>query len=53
MDAQKMKKVIWTKPKIIVEIAMNEWTRDHHLLRAEFKRVRDDKTIWEVGKYPK
>jgi bifunctional non-homologous end joining protein LigD len=52
MDAQMMSRVIWTKPKVIVEIAMNEWTPDHHLRHAEFKRVRDDKTIREVGKYP-
>jgi bifunctional non-homologous end joining protein LigD len=53
MDAQMMQKVIWTKPRVIVEVAMNEWTPDRHLRHAEFKRVRDDKTIREVGKYPR
>jgi bifunctional non-homologous end joining protein LigD len=53
MDAHMMSRVIWTKPKVIVEIAMNEWTPDHHLRHAEFRRVRDDKTVREVGKYPR
>jgi ATP-dependent DNA ligase len=44
MDREKMQKVRRVKPKIVAEIAFNEWTPDRHL-HAEFKRIRDDKTI--------
>jgi ATP-dependent DNA ligase len=51
MDRDKMQKVKWTRPKVVAEIAFNEWTPDRHLRHAEFKRIRDDKTIRQVGQY--
>jgi bifunctional non-homologous end joining protein LigD len=52
MDAEKMQTVAWVRPKIVAEIAMNEWTPDGHLRHAEFKRLRDDKTVSQVPAYP-
>jgi ATP-dependent DNA ligase len=53
MDAEKMKSVIWVRPNIVAEIAMNEWAPDGHLRHAEFKRLRDDKTVRQVPEYPR
>jgi bifunctional non-homologous end joining protein LigD len=53
MDREKMQKVTWVKPKLVAEIAFNEWTPDRHLRHAEFKRIRDDRTIRQVAPYPK
>jgi bifunctional non-homologous end joining protein LigD len=53
MGREKMQKVAWVKPRVVVEIAINEWTPDQHLRHAEFKRIRDEKTIRQVGQYPK
>src|SRR5262249_17480513 len=53
MDREKMQKVKWVRPKGVAEIDFNEWTPDRHLRHAEFKRIRDDKTIRQVGQYPK
>ncbi len=53
MDREKMQKVTWVKPKVVVEIAMNEWTSGGHLRHAEFRRIRDDKTVKQVAAYPK
>jgi ATP-dependent DNA ligase len=40
------------KPKLVVELAFNEWTPDLHLRHSEFVRLRDDKTVRDVGPYP-
>jgi bifunctional non-homologous end joining protein LigD len=52
MDREKMNTVTWVKPKVVVEIAMNEWTPDHHLRHAEFKRLREDMKVKQVSAYP-
>jgi DNA ligase D-like protein (predicted ligase) len=52
MDAEKMSKAIWVKPRLVAEIAFNEWTPDHHLRHSEFKRLRDDKAPKEVSAFP-
>jgi DNA ligase D-like protein (predicted ligase) len=52
MDAEKMKSVVWIKPKVVAEVAMNEWTPDGHLRHAEFKRLRDDVNVRQVRAYP-
>ena len=45
MDRDKMQSVIWVKPRVVVEIAMNEWTPDNHLRHAEYVRLRADKGV--------
>jgi bifunctional non-homologous end joining protein LigD len=52
LDAERMEKMIWVKPKIVVEIAMNEWTPDRHLRHSEFKCLRDDIAAPSVPPYP-
>jgi bifunctional non-homologous end joining protein LigD len=52
LDSDKMKSVVWVRPRIVVEVAMNQWTPDNHLRHAEFKRFRDDKTYEQVPPYP-
>jgi bifunctional non-homologous end joining protein LigD len=52
MDREKMAKAVWVRPKIVAELAFNEWTPDHHLRHAEFKRLRDDMPAQGVPAYP-
>lgn len=42
MDREKMARVVWVRPKIVVEVAFNEWTPSRHLRHARFMRLRDD-----------
>ena len=53
MDKEKMQEVSWVKPKLVVEIAMNEWTPDNHLRHSEFRRLRSDKTPKSLAPYPR
>lgn len=48
MDKEKMSKARWVKPRVVAEIAFNEWTPDGHLRHAEFKTLRDDKRPSDV-----
>jgi bifunctional non-homologous end joining protein LigD len=41
MDREKMKTVRWVKPKVIAEIAFNEWTPSGHLRHSKFLRLRE------------
>jgi DNA ligase D-like protein (predicted ligase) len=41
MDREKMKTVRWVKPKIVAEIAFNEWTPSGHLRHSKFLRLRE------------
>ena len=52
LDRERMAKMIWVKPKEVVEIAMNEWTPDRHLRHSEFKRLRPEKSLKDVAAYP-
>src|SRR5262245_31536123 len=52
MDTKKMGTVTWVKPRVVVEIAMNEWTPGGHLRHAKFKQLRDDKKVSNVSAYP-
>jgi len=52
MDAEKMAKVTWLKPRLVAELAFNEWTPDLHLRHSEFVRLRDDRTTRDVPGYP-
>jgi bifunctional non-homologous end joining protein LigD len=38
-----MKVLKWVRPRLVVEIAFTEWTRDGHLRHSAFVGVRDDK----------
>lgn len=42
MDREKMRKATWVKPRLVAEIAFNEWTPDGHLRHGEFKSLRAD-----------
>jgi DNA ligase D-like protein (predicted ligase) len=52
MDREKMSKAWWLKPKLVAELAFNEWTPDNHLRHAEFLRLREDVSADDVGQYP-
>ncbi|HEX5222256.1 MAG TPA: hypothetical protein VFZ59_22070 [Verrucomicrobiae bacterium] len=52
LDRERMQKMVWVKPKVVVEVAMNEWTPDRHLRHSEFKRLRPDKALKDVASYP-
>jgi bifunctional non-homologous end joining protein LigD len=41
MDREKMETVRWVKPKIVCEIAFNEWTPSGHLRHSKFLRLRE------------
>lgn len=40
MDREKMATVRWVKPKVVCEIAFNEWTPNRHLRHSQFLRLR-------------
>jgi bifunctional non-homologous end joining protein LigD len=41
MDREKMRTVKWVRPKIMAEIAFNEWTPSEHLRHSRFLRLRE------------
>jgi DNA ligase D-like protein (predicted ligase) len=43
-----MKNLRWVTPKLVVEIAFTEWTRDGHLRHSAFVALREDKKATEV-----
>ncbi len=51
-DREKMAEARWVKPKLVLEIAMNEWTPDRHLRHGEFKTLRPELKPQEVSPYP-
>jgi bifunctional non-homologous end joining protein LigD len=42
----------WVKPRLVVEVAFTEWTRDGSLRHASFLGVRDDKPPKDVRREP-
>ena len=42
----------WVKPRLVVEVAFTEWTRDGSLRHASFLGVRDDKQPKDVRREP-
>jgi bifunctional non-homologous end joining protein LigD len=48
VTADDMKALKWVRPRLVVEIAFTEWTRDGHLRHSTFVAVRDDKRAGEV-----
>ena len=45
MDREKMRTVKWVKPKVIAEIAFNEWTPSAHLRHSKFLRLREPRDL--------
>jgi DNA ligase D-like protein (predicted ligase) len=45
MDKEKMQTVRWVKPKVVAEIAFNEWTPSGHLRHSKFLRLREPKDM--------
>lgn len=50
MTSEKMRKVTWVKPKVVVQVEFVEWTGDTHLRHAKFVGIRDDKKAKDVVK---
>jgi bifunctional non-homologous end joining protein LigD len=49
-DAPRVKSAIWTKPRLVAQVAFSEWTGDHRLRHPSFLGLRDDKSVEEVVK---
>ena len=47
-DAPRDKSAIWTKPRLVAQVAFAEWTSDHRLRHPSFLGLRDDKKPEEV-----
>jgi DNA ligase D-like protein (predicted ligase) len=50
LNAEKMKKAVWLKPDIVVEIEFLEWTEADRLRHSTFVRLREDKVARKVSK---
>ncbi len=50
LDAEKMKKCIWVRPKLVAVIEFLEWTEGDRLRHSKFVALRDDKNPREVIK---
>ena len=50
LNAEKMKKAVWLKPKVVVEIEFLEWTEADRLRHSTFVRLRENKLAREVIK---
>lgn len=46
--AEKMKKCVWVRPKIVAQFEFLEWTDAEHVRHIKFIRVRDDKLPSDV-----
>jgi ATP-dependent DNA ligase len=44
MDAEKVKKCVWVRPEVVVQISFLEWTGKDHLRVSKFVRLREDKS---------
>jgi DNA ligase D-like protein (predicted ligase) len=50
LDAEKMKKCVWVRPKLVAVIEFLEWTEGDRLRHSKFRALRDDKSPHEVVK---
>ena len=50
LNAEKMKKAVWLRPEVVVEIEFLEWTEADRLRHSTFVRLREDKPAREVIK---
>jgi DNA ligase D-like protein (predicted ligase) len=48
LDAEKMKKCVWARPKLVVVIEFLEWTEADRLRHSKFVALRDDKNPLDV-----
>ena len=50
LDAEKMKKCVWVRPKLVAVIEFLEWTEGDRLRHSKFVAIREDKNPREVAK---
>jgi DNA ligase D-like protein (predicted ligase) len=50
LDAEKMKKCVWVRPKLVAVIEFLEWTEGDRLRHSKFVALRDDKNPRKVVK---
>jgi bifunctional non-homologous end joining protein LigD len=50
LDAAKMKKCIWVRPKLVAVVEFLEWTEVDRLRHSKYVALRDDKNPREVIK---
>ena len=50
IDAEKMKKCMWVRPEVVVQISFLEWTGKDHLRYSKFVGLREDKEAWLIIK---
>jgi ATP-dependent DNA ligase len=50
LTAEKMKKCVWVRPKLVAQIEFLEWTDAGHLRHSRFAGLRDDKDAKSVVK---
>ena len=50
LDAEKMKKCVWVRPKLVAVVEFLEWTEGDRLRHSKFVAFRDDKDPREVVK---
>jgi ATP-dependent DNA ligase len=48
LDAEKMKKCVWVRPKLVTVIEFLEWTEGDRLRHSKFVALRDNKDPREV-----
>jgi bifunctional non-homologous end joining protein LigD len=47
-DAPRVKTAVWTKPRLVAQVAFTEWTGDHRLRHPAFLGLREDKEVKDV-----
>ena len=52
LNAEKMNKCVWVRPKLVAVIEFLEWTEGDRLRHSKFVALRDDKNPREVVKEP-
>ena len=54
LDAEKMKKCVWVRPKLVAVVEFLEWTEGDSLRHSKFAALRNDKNPRDVVKeaYP-
>jgi bifunctional non-homologous end joining protein LigD len=50
MTSEKMKKCVWLRPELVVQVEFVEWSGDTHLRHAKFVGMRKDKKAKDVVK---
>jgi ATP-dependent DNA ligase len=50
LTAEKMKRCVWVRPRMVVRCSYQEWTANDHLRRVSYAGVREDRDAKEVVK---